>query len=423
MMNDFNLPTDLSADLPTPSGNNAQNAKSTAATDIADDSNTNSDSLARWRLILGRYSDKALSDVALNNEQMRLERSLDYLYNREYDNRGDMLGKRRGQMGSRLSGQGGSLDDSQLTAINWLNQAQDLFPKSTFERVQNHAFERYQLTSLLKNDQVLEQLEPTPQLAKTLLSLRGRLSEDTRDNVRRIIQRVVDDIVAKLRPNFVNAIQGRRNRFRRSFIANSQNFDWRRTIATNLKHYNQDLNKIIIREPVFNARVQRHLPWTVVLCVDQSASMLSSVMYSAICASILTSLPAVTVKLLVFDTNVVDLSYMAHDSVEVLLTVQLGGGTNIAKAVQYAETLITEPTRTIFALISDFEEGGSVPHLLSSVARMHGQKVKLIGLGALDESANSVYDIQMAQKLSEQGMQIAALTPEHFAEWIAEVIN
>lgn len=379
----------------------------------------NSSNLSRWRLILGRYSDKALSDIALNSEQMRLERSLDYLYNREYDNRGDLQAGRRGQG----SGKGGSLDNSQLTAINWLNQAQELFPKSTFERVQNHALERYGLTKLLKNEQVLETLEPTPQLAKTLLSLRGRLNESTREGVKRIITQVVNEIVAKLRPNFVNAIHGRRNRFRRSFIANSQNFDWRRTIATNLKHYNPELGKLIINEPVFNARVQRHLPWTVVLCVDQSASMLSSVMYSAICASILASLPAVTVKLLVFDTNVVDLSHMAHDPVEVLLTVQLGGGTNIAKAVQYAETLITEPRRTVFALISDFEEGGSVPHLLSAVARMQQQQVKLLGLGALDEGANSVYDIQMAQKLSEQGMEISALTPEHFAGWMAEVMG
>lgn len=380
--------------------------------------NSNNTALSRWRLILGRYSDKALSDVALSGDQMRLERSLDYLYNREYDNRGDLLSNKRGKQGS-----GGSLDDSQLTAVNWLNQARELFPQSTFERVQNHALERYQLTKLLKNEEVLQQLEPTPQLAKALLSLRGTLSEEVRDNIRRIIEKVVADIVAKLRPNFVNALQGRRNRFRRSFIANSQNFDWKRTIMANLKNYNHDLGKIIIREPIFNARVQRHLPWTVVLCVDQSASMLSSVMYSAVCASILASLPAVTVKLLVFDTNVVDLSHMADDPVEVLLTVQLGGGTNIAKAVQYAESIITEPKRTVFALISDFEEGGSVPHLLSSVARMHGQQVKLLGLGALDDNANSVYDIQMAQKLVQHGMQVSALTPEHFADWLAEVMN
>ena len=149
-------------------------------------------------------------------------------------------------------------------------------------------------------------------------------------------------------------------------IANSQNFDWRRTIRENLKHYNHDLNKLIIQQPFFNARVQRHLPWTVVR-VDQSGSMMNSVMYSAVCASILASLPAVKVHLVLFDTNIVDLSHMAHDPVEVLLTVQLGGGTDIAKAVNYCERFVTQPNPNHFTLISDFEEGG-LPHLLNAIS-------------------------------------------------------
>ena len=342
-----------------------------------------------------------------------MERTLDYLYNREYEQRGHVAGESRH----------GSLDDSQLTAINWLNQARKLFPQSTFERVQTQAVERYQLDALLKDPQSLKSLEPTPQLAKALLTMRGRMNAQTRDAVREIIKTVVEQIVARLKPNFINAIHGRRNRFRRSLIANSQNFDWRRTIRENLKHYNHGLNKLIIQQPFFNARVQRHLPWTVVLCVDQSGSMMNSVMYSAICASILASLPAVKVHLVLFDTNIVDLSHMAHDPVEVLLTVQLGGGTDIAKAVNYCERFVTQPNRTIFTLISDFEEGGSVAHLLNAISRLQSQQVKLLGLAALDEQANPVYDIQMAQKLNERGMSVAALTPEHFAEWMAEVMQ
>ena len=298
---------------------------------------TDPDLAARWRLILGRYSDRALNQVQLDAEQLRLERTLDYLYNREYEQRGHVAGESRH----------GSLDDSQLTAINWLNQARKLFPQSTFERVQTQAVERYQLDALLKDPQSLKSLEPTPQLAKALLTMRGRMNAQTREAVREIIKTVVEQIVARLKPNFINAIHGRRNRFRRSLIANSQNFDWRRTIRENLKHYNHDLNKLIIQQPFFNARVQRHLPWTVVLCVDQSGSMMNSVRYSAICASSLASLPAVKVHL----------------------------------------------------------------------------QVKLLGLAALDEQANPVYDIQMAQKLNERGMSVAALTPEHFAEWMAEVMQ
>ncbi|MCG2572522.1 VWA domain-containing protein [Acinetobacter sp. ME22] len=371
------------------------------------------DTAARWRLVLGRYSDRALNQVQLDAEQLRLERTLDYLYNREYDGRGQVAGQSRH----------GSLDNSQLTAVNWLNSARKLFPQSTFERVQTQAIERYQLDGLLKDANTLQHLEPTPQLAKALLSMRGRMNSETRDAVREIIRRVVEQIVARLKANFVNSIHGRKHRFRRSLVANSQNFDWRRTIQANLKHYNVDLQKLVIQQPFFNARVQRHLPWTVILCVDQSASMLSSVMYSAVCASILASLPAVKVHLVLFDTNVVDVSHLASDPVEVLLTAQLGGGTDIAKAVNYCERLVTQPNRTIFTLISDFEEGGSVAHLLGGISRLSSQQVKLLGLAALDEQAQPVYDMQMAQKLSERGMSVAALTPEHFAEWMAEVMQ
>lgn len=368
----------------------------------------------RWRLILGKYAQNALQQASLDAEQLRLERSLDYLYNREYERRGDV---------SEGNQRHGTLDDSQITAVNWLNQAKDLFPKSTFERVQQHAIERYQLDGLLQNADVLQQLEPTPQLAKTLLTLRGRMDAETRDAVRGIIQKVVDEIIAKIKPSFTQALIGRKNRFRRSLIANSQNFDWKNTIRQNLKHYQAEQGKIIIRQALFYSRQKRHLPWTVVLCVDQSASMMDSVMYSAVCASILASLPTVDVKLLVFDTQVVNLSHLVDNPVEVLLTVQLGGGTDIAKAVAVAEQMIEQPHRTVFVLISDFEEGGSVLHLLAGIRRLHEKKVKLLGLGALDAQANSVYDIQMAQRLTEQGMQIACLTPEHFAEWLAEVMQ
>ena len=111
----------------------------------------------------------------------------------------------------------------------------------------------------------------------------------------------------------------------------------------------------MIEKPLFNARVKRQLPWDVVLCVDQSGSMSDSVIYSAVVAGIMSSLPSVRVKLVVFDTSVVVLTHLAHDPVEVMLTVQLGGGTDIGRAVQYCESLISNPQRTVFTLISDFE--------------------------------------------------------------------
>ncbi|MFJ5455001.1 VWA domain-containing protein [Pectobacterium jejuense] len=367
----------------------------------------------RWRLILGHYADEALGNAAFDAHDLKVERTLDYLYRREYQRRGL---KQEG-------GRHGSLDQSQLTAVNWLNQARKLFPSSTFERMQSQAIERYEISHLFNDPQALQAMEPTPALAKALLSLRGRMNEQTREAVRDIIRKVVDEILRTLRPTFTNALTGRRNRFRRSPVASSQNFDWRATIAANLKHFDRDKNRLVIETPHFNSRMQRHMPWDVILCVDQSASMSSSVMYAAVCASILAALPAVRVSLIVFDTQVVDLSHLAHDPVEVLMTVQLGGGTNIAKAMQYCEQRVQNPKRTIVTLISDFEEGGALNRLLSCVQRMHSQQITLLGLAALDDAAQPVYDTAIGQKLADRGMHVAALTPEHFAQWLVEVMR
>ncbi|GKW03739.1 hypothetical protein PEC301877_25520 [Pectobacterium carotovorum subsp. carotovorum] len=367
----------------------------------------------RWRLILGHYADEALGNAAFDAQDLKVERTLDYLYRREYQRRGL---KQEG-------GRHGSLDQSQLTAVNWLNQARKLFPSSTFERMQSQAIERYEISHLFNDPQALQAMEPTPALAKALLSLRGRMNEETREAVRDIIRKVVDEILRTLRPTFTNALTGRRNRFRRSPVASSQNFDWRATIAANLKHFDREKNRLVIETPHFNSRMQRHMPWDVILCVDQSASMSSSVMYAAVCASILATLPAVRVSLIVFDTQVVDLSHLAHDPVDVLMTVQLGGGTNIAKAMQYCEQQVQNPKRTIVTLISDFEEGGALNRLLSCVQRMHSQQITLLGLAALDDAAQPVYDTAIGQKLADRGMHVAALTPEHFAQWLAEVMR
>lgn len=367
----------------------------------------------RWRLILGHYADEALGNAAFDAHDLKVERTLDYLYRREYQRRGL---KQEG-------GRHGSLDQSQLTAVNWLNQARKLFPSSTFERMQSQAIERYEISHLFNDPQALQAMEPTPALAKALLSLRGRMNEETREAVRDIIRKVVDEILRTLRPTFTNALTGRRNRFRRSPIPSSQNFDWRATIAANLKHFDRDKHRLVIETPYFNSRMQRHMPWDVILCVDQSASMSSSVMYAAVCASILAALPAVRVSLIVFDTQVVDLSHLAHDPVDVLMTVQLGGGTNIAKAMQYCEQQVQNPKRTIVTLISDFEEGGALNRLLSCVQRMHSQQITLLGLAALDDAAQPVYDTAIGQKLADRGMHVAALTPEHFAQWLAEVMR
>jgi len=371
--------------------------------------------LRRWRLALGRYAERSLPAEGMSGAERRADRALDYLYAREMERRGLRRGRNEG-------GRGGTLDPSQLTPLGWLGELRDLFPQSVCETVQAHAIDNLGMRELLSDPAVLDALEPNKDLLKALIAYKGAADPAMREKIREVTRKIVEDIVRRLRPRVEAAMAGRPNRFRRSQLKSMQNFDWRGTIRDNLKNWDAERGVIVADRLRFHGRSRRRLPWTIILCVDQSGSMLTSTIYSAVMASILTALPAVEVKLIVFDTAIVDLSSEAHDPVEVLMSVQLGGGTNIAAAMEYCETLVTQPTRTVFVLVSDFEEGGSVSHMLAATRRMSAARVTMLGLGALSDDAAPVYDRRMAERLVGCGMQVAALTPDRFAEWIGGVI-
>ncbi|WP_421837451.1 VWA domain-containing protein [Novosphingobium sp.] len=367
--------------------------------------------LRRWRLALGRYAERALPSSELSGADLRADRALDYLYAREMEKRG----LRRGKQGG---GMGGSLDPTRLTPLGWLGELRDLFPQSVYETVQAHAIDNLGMSELLSDPAVLDALEPNRDLLKALIAFKGAANPAAREKIREVTRKVVEEILRQLRPRVEAALAGKPNRFRRSQLKSMKNFAWRETIRDNLKNWDSERGRIVADRLRFHGRSRRRLPWTIILCVDQSGSMLSSTIYAAVMASILTALPSVEVKLVVFDTAIVDLSSEAHDPVEVLMSVQLGGGTNIGAATEYCEGLVSQPTRTIFVLISDFEEGAPVGRLLAAVRRMASARITMLGLGALSDDAAPVYDRRMAERLAGCGMEIAALTPDRFAEWI-----
>jgi Mg-chelatase subunit ChlD len=370
--------------------------------------------LQRWRLVLGRFSDSALQSP-LDGDGQKLDAVLDYLYAREYRGRGI---RSRGKEERR-----GSLDPSQLTVPTWLHHVRELFPRETAEVIQRHALDRYKMTELVTDEKVLEKLEPNFDLLKTVLTFRGLMKGRVLDVARSVIRKVVEEIRRKIENDIRRTLWGRLNRFQHSPLKIAQNLDWRGTIRRNLKNWDPERRKLIVQNVRFFSRVERRLPWDVIVCVDQSGSMVNSVIYSAVMAGILAGLPSLRVKLVVFDTNVVDLSEYVDDPVEVLMSVQLGGGTDIGKALRYCEQLVTTPRRTALILISDFMEGASPNVMLSTVKRMAEARVRMIGLAALDEEAAGIYDVAMAERLADRGMEIAALTPSKLAEWLAKVMS
>ncbi|GAA2261936.1 VWA domain-containing protein [Glycomyces scopariae] len=371
--------------------------------------------LQRWRLILGPAAER--STGGLNAENAGRDAALDWLYGRDDD-----LGKRdvrRGGARDTDDRRGGD-EASIVTTVDWLDSIHKLFPKDTIERLERDAIERYQIHDVLTDPDVLARIEPNPALLKAVLQTKHLMNPAVLNAARRIVEEVVRQLVEKLSVQVRTVFTGSRNR-KPSFHRRARDFDLKRTLKSNLKHYRPEDRQVAIERPHFHSRTSKRLEqWQLVLLVDQSGSMTSSVIHSAVTAACLYALPGLKTHLVAFDTSVVDMTSEVDDPVELLMKVQLGGGTDIAKAVDYAAGLIENPRRSIVALITDFYEGGSESRLVHTTKQLCEQGTQFLGLAALDEEANPSYDRNLAKRMADVGAHIGAMTPSHLVEFVAE---
>ncbi len=370
--------------------------------------------LNKWRLILGKYSDNQIGfkEGASSLNYMDMDELLDYLYSREY---GEEDGVRRER--------NGSLDPSNLTVPSWITKIREVFPKETVEILEKHALDKYELTELLTDKEVLEKLEPNKELLKNILQMKHLMKGEILETAKEIVKKVADDITKKLESDVKKAIVGRVNKNKSSLIKSSRNIDYKRTIKANLKNFDTEENRLVVDKVYFNDRVKKYNPWNVIIAVDESGSMLDSVIHSAIMAGIFSKLPMLKTNLVIFDTEVVDLSGYIDDPVETLMSVQLGGGTNITKALQYCETLIENPHRTMVILVTDLYEGYGYGNMYATAKSIIESGAKLIVLTALDMEATPIYDKDAAQKMASLGAEVGAMTPGGLSEWIAKIIS
>jgi hypothetical protein len=380
--------------------------------------------LTRWRLILGRFAEPKLGGCGgAGSQRSRMDRVLDYLYGREYGGRG-VRGRGQGPGGSadsqnRFGGQG----ESDLTVPDWIREVRELFPNDTAEVIQRHALDRYGMTELVTDAEVLQKLEPSYELLKAVLTFKGMMQGEVLEIARRIVRQVVEDLRRKLAKEIRQALWGRLNKQRRSRLKVLRNLDWRRTIRANLKNYDPKRKQLVLGSLHFFSRVDHHMPWHIIMAVDCSGSMLDSVIYSAVMAGIFKGLPALRVSLTAFDTRVIDLSDQIDDPTELLMSVHLGGGTDIGGAVSYCESLVRTPTRTIVVLVTDFFEGTDPRVLLVSIKRLCESGVRVLGLAALDAEAQPSYDRNLAERCVAAGAHVAALTPQRLAQWLGTILS
>ena len=361
---------------------------------------TDSDAMKRWRLILGGQ-DADGTGARLSAPESAMDRALEALYDSD----------RKGGLGS-----------SAPSVSRWLGDIREYFPSSVVQVMQRDAIDRLDMTRLLLEPEVLESLQPDVHLVADLIAMSGAIPAKTRDTARQVVGKVVEALMARLANPMRQAVLGALNRSQRSRRPRHSDIDWPRTIRANLKHYQAEYRTIVPETRIGYGR-RRQSMRQIVLCIDQSGSMAASVVYSAIFGAVLASLPAVSTSLIVFDTAVVDLTDQLADPVDLLFSTQLGGGTDINRAVAYGQQLIRAPQDAIFVLISDLYEGGVEEEFLKRAASLVASGVQFIALLALSDEGSPAFNAPLAAELATLGVPAFACTPDQFPELMAAAIG
>ena len=367
---------------------------------------TDAQASRRWRLILGSEADHSLcSGQPLEAHDLRRDRALDALYGRELDSRDGGVGR------------------PQPHAVHWLGEVRKLFPQSAAEILQRDALQRYGMTGLLQDPQVLREATPSIELVQALMAVRESLPQALLVEVLALIRRVVQQLEQRLAPKMQAAFAARRRRHGSGGRPRLADLDWARTLRHNLKHYQPESQQLVLERLFFHPREERRLPWHLWLVVDQSGSMAASVIHSAVMAGIFARLQTVQARLLLFSDGVVDVSDQLAAPERLLLGAQLGGGTNIGAGLAAAGAQLQVPRRSVVVLVSDLYEGYDSQRVLDEVSRLVGSGVRVLALAALDGRAQPDYDRNMAQRMTQRGAEVAAMTPEHLVDWLAAVMQ
>jgi Mg-chelatase subunit ChlD len=362
----------------------------------------------RWRLVLGAAAESGVGGLGAAGDAA-MDRTLAALYNAAEQTAAEQ----------RSAGLGGSAPK----VARWLGDIRSYFPSTVVEVMQRDAVERLHLAELLLEPELLAAVEPDVHLVGTLLSLNRVMPETTRATARTVVEQVVRDIERRIADRTVAAVSGALDRAARVSRPRLRDIDWDRTIRRNLAHYLPEHRTVVPQRLVGYGRKARAVRRDVVLAIDQSGSMAASVVYAAVFGAVLASMRSLRTSLVVFDTAVADLTEHLSDPVDVLFGTQLGGGTDINRAIAYCQQLITRPADTLFVLISDLYEGGIRDEMLRRIAHMREAGIQVLVLLALSDDGAPAYDHEHAAALAALGVPAFACTPDKFPDLLAVALN
>ena len=372
---------------------------------------TQEEQISRWRLILGSESQNTFDKMGqstLTEEQYLMDQALSAIY---------------GGPGESFSDKGAGKGPSSPHITKWLGDLRTLFDSEIVAVVQNDAIERKGLKQLLLEPELLDNLEPDLNLASMLLMLKDQIPKKSKESARKFIQKIVEQINKMLENDMQRAVTAALNKRAHSPLPSAAAIDFPSTIRRNLKNYNTSLETIIPEKVWFFDRSSRANRWNIILDIDQSGSMGQSILYSSVMACILASMSAVQTYVVAFDTQIMDLTPLCEDPVELLFGFQMGGGTDIAKSIAYCQSLVETPSKTLFFLISDLDEGGNRAALLRRIEEMKASGVMVIVLLAIADGGKPYYDEVTAQKIANMGIPCFACTPEKLPELLEKALK
>lgn len=388
--------------------------------------------LRRWRMVLGADSADS-TGRALTGQDAAMDSALNALY-------GGGGGKKPNDRST--GGRSAGLGASAPSVARWLGDIRTYFPSSVVQVMQRDAIDRLGLATLLLEPEMLEAVEPDVHLVGTLLSLSKAMPETTKETARAVVRRVVEDLEARLESRTRTTLTGALDRSARISRPRHRDIDWDRTIRANLKNYltlpapdttttaettgtatTGATGTVVPERLIGYGRSSRSAKKDIVLCVDQSGSMAASVVHASVFGAVLASMRTLSTRLVVFDTAVVDLTDQLDDPVDVLFGTQLGGGTDINRALAYCQSRITRPADTVVVLISDLYEGGIRDEMLKRVAAMKASGVQFVTLLALSDEGAPAYDHEHAAALGALGAPAFACTPDLFPDVMAAAIE
>lgn len=263
---------------------------------------------------------------------------------------------------------------------------------------------RMHLREVLADPRLASQLTPSASLVEQLLWDKDNLSGVALANAKALIRRYIDEVAQVLRTQVEKATVGEIDRSvppKRVF----RNLDLDRTIWKNLTNWDPEEERLYVDRLYYRHTSRKTTPQRLIVVVDQSGSMVDSMVNCTILASIFAGLPKVNVHLIAYDTQALDLTPWAHDPFETLLRTKLGGGTDGTVAMQLVQPKIAEPRNTVVVWISDFYEWRS-HELFESMAALHRSGTRFIPVGSVTSSGRGSVNPWFRERFKDLGTPV-----------------